>query len=194
MFESGSRSSSSLVRLLCGAAMLLLVAASVSAQTATGEATAPTLKLKGLDGKTYDVAQMRGQVVLVSFGATWCKPCEWELTALEELKAEYANRPVKFLWVSIETKQEAADEWLRQYAKSRHLTMPVLRDTERTVFAQFSTRLRLPMIVFFDRQGTFAAPKHTGMNPDPIEYKKTIRARLDALLKRQAQTKTSAPD
>jgi len=181
-----------LVHLLCCASLLLLIAASVSAQTATNETTAPTLKLKGVDGKTYDVAQMHGQVVLVSFGATWCKPCEWELTALEELKAEYADRPVKFLWVSIETQKEAADEWLRQYAKARHLTMPVLRDTERTVFAQFSTRLRLPMIVFFDRQGTFAAPKHTGMNPDPIEYKKTIRTRLDALLKAQAQTQTGA--
>ena len=192
MFDSGRSRSSLLVRLLCGAALLLLIAASVSAQTATNDPTAPTLKLKGVDGKTYDVAQMHGQVVLVSFGATWCKPCEWELTALEELKAEYANRPVKFLWVSIETEKEAADEWLRQYAKARHLTMPVLRDTDRTVFAQFSTRLRLPMLVFFDRQGAFAAPKHTGMNPDPIEYKKTIRARLDALLKAQAQTQTSA--
>src|SRR5205085_5469550 len=125
MFDSGRSRSSLLVRLLCGAALLLLIAASVSAQTATDDPTAPTLKLKGVDGKTYDVAQMHGQVVLVSFGATWCKPCEWELTALEELKAEYANRPVKFLWVSIETEKEAADEWLRQYAKARHMTMPL---------------------------------------------------------------------
>ena len=121
--------------------------------------------------------------MVVSFGATWCKPCEWELTALEELKAEYANRPVKFLWVSIETEKEAADEWLRQYAKAHRLTMPVLRDTERTVFAQFSTRLRLPMIVFFNQRGEFAAPRHTGMSADPIEYKQRMRARIDGLLK-----------
>jgi peroxiredoxin len=191
MFDT-RRSSTLLARWLCGISLLLLIAATATAQTATNETTAPTLKLKGLDGKTYDVAQMRGQVVLVSFGATWCKPCEWELTALEELKVEYANRPVKFLWVSVETQKEAADEWLRQYAKARHLTMPVLRDADRTVFAQFSTRLRLPMIVFFDRQGVFAAPKHTGINSDPIEYKRTLRTRLDALLKTQAQTQTGA--
>src|SRR5437588_2141429 len=125
MFDSGSRGLPLLVRLLCCAWLLLLITASVSAQT---EAAAPTLKLKGVDGKTYDVAQMRGQVVLVSFGATWCKPCEWELTALEELKQEYAHKPVKFLWVSIETQKEAADDWLRQYAKAHRLTIPVLRD------------------------------------------------------------------
>lgn len=165
---------------------LLLLTTAARAQTASDPAL--TLKLKGVDGKTYDVAQMRGQVVLVSFGATWCKPCEWELSALEELKAEYSNRPVKFFWVSVDTEKEAANEWLRAYAKAHRLTMPVLRDPNRTVFAQFSQRLRLPMVVFFDRQGAFAAPKHTGMAPDPIEYKKTIRARLDALLNAQAQT------
>ncbi len=184
-------SSTKLLRLfsrsLCCALLLLTIAAAAMAQTAADDATAISLKLKGVDGKTYDVAQMHGAVVLVSFGATWCKPCEWELSALEELKEEYARRPVKFLWVSVETKQQASDDWLRQYAKMHHLTMPVLRDLDFAAFGQFSQRLRLPMVVFFDQTGAFAAPKHTGMAADPIEYKRVIRSRLDALLRAQTQ-------
>jgi peroxiredoxin len=167
---------------LCFIALTLAGAASVAAQDATASTAAINVKLKGVDGKVYDVATMRGQVVLVSFGATWCKPCEWELTALEELKEEYAKKPVRFLWVSVDTKQQASDDWVRQYAKAHHLTMPVLRDPDFAAFGQFSQRIRLPMVVFFDRAGAFAAPKHTGMSSDPIEYKKRIRTRLDALL------------
>ena len=140
------------------------------------------IKLKGIDGKTYDVATMRGEVVLVSFGATWCKPCAWELEALEDLKKEYAGRGVKFLWVSIENDDQTSNDLLRDYAKSLKMTIPVLRDPEKLAFAQFSERVRLPMVVFFDREGKFAAPKHTGMSSQAEDYKKIMRARLDSLL------------
>jgi thiol-disulfide isomerase/thioredoxin len=140
------------------------------------------IKLKGVDGKTYDVAEMRGEVVLVSFGATWCKPCAWELEALEELKKEYAGRGVKFLWVSIENDDQTSNELLRDYAKSLKMTIPVLRDPEKAAFAQFSERVRLPMVVFFDREGNFIPPKHTGMTSQAEDYKKIIRGRLDSIL------------
>jgi thiol-disulfide isomerase/thioredoxin len=173
---------------------MLACSGMVAAQDTSARTAALNVKLKGVDGKIYDVTEMRGQVVLVSFGATWCKPCEWELTALAELQEEYARKPVRFLWVSVDTKQQASDAWVRQYAKMHRLTMPVLRDPDYAAFGQFSQRLRLPMIVFFDQMGTFAGPKQTGMSSDPIEYKKNVRARLDALLARpvtRAETNTN---
>src|SRR2546422_10659241 len=54
--------------------------------------TDPKFRLQGLDGRVYDLADQRGNVVLVSFGATWCAPCSTELRALAELLAEYQNR------------------------------------------------------------------------------------------------------
>ena len=60
------------------------------------------MKLQGLDRHFYDLADLRGNVVLVSFGATWCAPCSTELRALEELLNEYRAQPVKFFWVSVE--------------------------------------------------------------------------------------------
>jgi thiol-disulfide isomerase/thioredoxin len=169
--------------LLCGALLLLPLAGSRA-----GTKEQVTVKLKGIDGKTYDIAAMRGEVVLVSFGATWCKPCAWELEALEALKQEYAGRGVKFLWVSIESDDQTSNELLRDYAKSLKMTIPVLRDPEKTAFAQFSERVRLPMVVFFDREGKFVAPKHTGMTSQAEDYKKVIRARLDAILSAQEIT------
>jgi len=173
-------------RHLLSVALIVFGAPMAVAQSASDHAAPITLKLKGVDGKTYDVAEMHGQVVVVSFGATWCKPCEWELAALEELKVEYAQRPVRFLWVSVDTKEQASDAWLKQYAKLHNITIPVLRDADFAAFSQFNDRLRLPMIVFFNERGEFAAPRHTGMSADPIEYKQRMRARIDALLKAEA--------
>jgi hypothetical protein len=75
--------------------------------------TDPLLKLQGLDGKVYDLSELRGSVVLVSFGATWCAPCSTELRALEEILNEYREKPVKFFWVSIERPEEITNAALR---------------------------------------------------------------------------------
>jgi cytochrome c biogenesis protein CcmG/thiol:disulfide interchange protein DsbE len=171
-------------RFYFAALLSVLLCGALSLAASHAEANDPvSIKLKGVDGKTYDVAAMRGEVVLVSFGATWCKPCEWELEALEALKTEYAGRGVRFLWVSIESDDQTSNELLRNYAKSLKLTIPVLRDPEKAAYAQFSERVRLPMVVFFDREGKFVAPKQTGMSSQAEEYKKLIRSRLDALLR-----------
>src|SRR5437588_2135802 len=69
----------------------------------------PRMKLQGLDGRVYDMNDLHGNVVLVSFGATWCAPCSTELRALEELLVEYRNKPVKFYWVSIESPDQVSN-------------------------------------------------------------------------------------
>ncbi len=139
-------------------------------------------KLKAIDGKVYDTSATGGEVWVVSFGATWCTPCTWELVAIEELKEEYANKPVRFLWISIEDERRASNNILKQYAKERRLTIPVLRDSDGAVFAQFSTTTRIPLVAFFDREGNFVAPAHRGMSSEISEYKKLVRGRVDALL------------
>jgi thiol-disulfide isomerase/thioredoxin len=146
------------------------------------------IRLRGADGKTYDVADMRGQVVLVSFGATWCQPCKEELKALEQLKKEYKDKPVRFLWISIESEEEVSDGGLRDYAKGLKLSFPVLRDVDKSTFARFSQRLRLPTILFFDRDGKLSLPNHVGMAAIPV-YLAKMRERLDKLLTIEAATR-----
>ena len=121
---------------------------SVSSQVKPVPAS-PNMKLQGLDGRVYDLNDLRGNVVLVSFGATWCGPCTAELRALGELLVEYRGKPVKFYWISIEGPDEVSNDGLKRYAKERRVSFPVLRDTAKMVFSQFSPRVRLPMIVLF---------------------------------------------
>ncbi len=153
----------------------------VSSQTKTAT-TVTTMKLQGLDGRVYDMNELRGSVVLVSFGATWCAPCSTELRALEELLAEYRNKPVKFYWVSIESPDQVTNSALKRYAKERKVSFPVLRDTAKMVFSQFSPRVRLPMIVLLAKDGRVDAPVQFGMRSPADAYKAGMRARLNKLL------------
>src|SRR5436190_310047 len=122
--------------------LFLAAVAGVEAQPAPAPLPGnPSFKLQGLDGKVYDLTELRGNVVLVSFGATWCAPCTTELRALEQILAEYRNKPVRFFWVSIEREEEVSNRDLKRYAKERRVSFPVLRDDARMVFLQFTSKV-----------------------------------------------------
>lgn len=153
------------------------------AKGAAEQASGEGFRLKGLDGKFYDTSQMKGDVVVVSFGATWCVPCTWELVAIEELKVEYKGKPVRFMWVNIEDPKRTTNNILKFYVKDRRLTIPVLRDPGGAVLARYeSTSTRIPVMVMFDRDGRVSEPVHKGMPQDIVLYKQMVRERVNSLL------------
>ena len=54
-------------------------------------AQVPQLQVQTVDGKRYDLAEHRGQWVLVNFWATWCGPCLQEMPELSALHAMRGN-------------------------------------------------------------------------------------------------------
>jgi len=158
----------------------LVFSSGVQAQDSTQRK--PTFKLQALDGRVTDLANEKGNVVLVSFGATWCAPCSTELRVLNEVVAEYKEKPVKFFWVNVETPEQITNAALKRYAKQRSLSFPVLRDSSQAVFSQFSPRVRLPMIIVLNKDGDVDGAAQFGMRSPPDAYKTDIRARLDKLL------------
>lgn len=77
---------------------------------AMGEAKAqlPTVTLKDISGKTVttDTLSNNGKPLIISFFATWCKPCNRELTAISEVYDEWQEETgVKLIAVSIDQAQ-----------------------------------------------------------------------------------------
>jgi thiol-disulfide isomerase/thioredoxin len=169
---------------------LLLAADGARAQGAGAPAPSADgegFRLKGLDGKFYDTSEMKGDVLVVSFGATWCVPCTWEQVAVEELKVEYKGKPVRFLWVSIEETKSVSNNILRHYAKEWRMTVPVLRDPGGVALAQYEKAgSRIPVVVFFDTEGRQSGAAHKGMPQDITVYKQLVRERVNALLAARA--------
>ena len=70
----------------------------------------PAVTLQDMDGKSVNTAELTngGKPMIISFWATWCKPCMRELKALHELYADWQDETgVKIVIVSIDQAQDA---------------------------------------------------------------------------------------
>ena len=68
----------------------------------------PSVSLKDIDGKTIDTAKLdnEGKPFVISFFATWCKPCNRELKAISEQYADWQDETgMKVVAISIDQAQ-----------------------------------------------------------------------------------------
>src|SRR5260221_9636170 len=84
------------------------------AQVGAGD-RAPDFTLQTFDGKTVNLADLRGQVVLVNFWASWCIPCSQEAPDLENTWRQYQERGVVFVGVDYVDTETEARTYLSHY-------------------------------------------------------------------------------
>jgi cytochrome c biogenesis protein CcmG/thiol:disulfide interchange protein DsbE len=85
---------------------------------------APALAGDDLYGEPVSLADLRGQVVVVNFWATWCDPCRDEQPALERVRREYQDQGVEFLGVDERDDLAAAQAWVEEF----DVTYPSVQD------------------------------------------------------------------
>lgn len=76
----------------------------------TDKAPIPPLTLQDLQGKTHNLNDYKGQVVLLQFWATYCVPCRKEMPSMNKLIKKMGDVPFKILAVDMgETKEEVSE-------------------------------------------------------------------------------------
>ena len=58
-----------------------------------------------LKGKTHNLADYEGKVVLVNFWASWCPPCIYEMPELQRLKKHFSDRPFEVITIDVGEKK-----------------------------------------------------------------------------------------
>ena len=89
----------------------------------------PTTKVRDLNGKqiSFNEAFEKGKVTMVSFWATWCKPCIQELQTYHGLFDEWKTKyGAKLIAVSIDDSRNA--QKVAPFIKSRNWQYDVLLD------------------------------------------------------------------
>lgn len=112
---------------------------------------APTFRLPATDGSVVDLSEMKGQVVVLNFWATWCAPCRVEMP---ELQAAYqANQEDGLRIVAIEIRASGSAEESAGLLEERGVRFPNVRDASGLMEERFIRRPAWPTTIFIDREG-----------------------------------------
>ncbi|MGC8213049.1 TlpA disulfide reductase family protein [Ralstonia solanacearum] len=91
--------------LTLGAGLVSRLPAAHAASLEVGR-PAPPLVLHTLDGRRISTEDLRGQVVVLTFWATWCEPCRTELPLLSAYAARHADLGLRVLGFSLDEPDE----------------------------------------------------------------------------------------
>lgn len=130
---------------------VLLAAAAAVRPAAAADLTgvqAPDFVLKSLSGANLRLSEYRGDVVLLSFWASWCGECRAQLRGLATLYARYRDAGADLLTVNLDRKRREAQET----AASLRIAYPVLLDTAGKVSALYRVD-SMPVLILIDRDG-----------------------------------------
>jgi len=169
-----------------GLAVLMMMV--VAGLTAFAQNPAPRhvdFSMHSIDGQTVTSDSLRGEIVVLAFGASWLPLSKTQLQGVRKLADEYSNRGVVVYWVSTESddsksKNFASDEQLRAFSQKYGLKVTVLRDPDGVISKKFGVD-QLPSIVILDKQGNVSDGPIGGLDPTG-NLASQLAARLDKLL------------
>lgn len=109
-----------------------------------------------LTKQRVDVADLRGDVVVVNVWGSWCAPCRTEAPVLADMATRFADRDVAFLGVNVKDNTAAAQAFEAKFA----IPYPSIADPNGTALLSLTNIVPasvVPVTLVLDRQGRVAA-------------------------------------
>lgn len=170
--------------------LALLVALASVAQSAPSRVEDPVpasinFRLRTTEGGEITSEMVRGEVVVLAFGASWLPLSRKQVEGVQKLADQYSEQNLRVYWVSTESespksKNYASDGQLRDFARKHGLKVAVLRDPEGKLLKELGID-QLPSIVILDREGNVNVPVVGGLSPS-VNIAEQLAARLERLL------------
>jgi peroxiredoxin len=128
---------------------------------------APDFTVRDAD-RTVTLSQLKGQIVVLNFWATWCPPCIEEMPSLVQMQRLMKSRGITVLAVSVDVDPSSYQRFLRDH----NVNLLSVRDGDNKSNALYGT-FKFPETYIIDRSGVVRR-KFIGAvdwtEPDVIEY------------------------
>lgn len=133
----------------------------------------PEFSVKDLQGREISSADLRGNVVLIDFWATWCQPCKKEMPGYQKLLGRYGSRGFAVVGFKFDTMKDMEDPIM--FAKNMGVRYPLAVATD-DLKQKFGGIEGLPTTLLYDREGVLRE-KVIG-----FEYTDNIESKVKSLL------------
>jgi thiol-disulfide isomerase/thioredoxin len=127
---------------------------------------APTFKLTGMNGRSYEAGGKRDKPMMLNFWASWCGPCELEAPDLKSVYEKYKN-DFDLYGINTTNKDDLAEA--EKFVKLYKLTFPILLDKDGRVSDQFRFSM-IPTSFLIDRNGVVVDVFHV-LSPNELDHK-----------------------
>lgn len=127
--------------------------------TAAQDFTATTV-----DGKTVSLSSLKGKAVWLTFGATWCAPCQAEAP---DIQAAYEKTKANGVVVlSVFISEDTAT--VQDYGERIGLTFPLIPDSQDQIASAYRVN-GIPVHFFIDRSGILRSIVTGSLNPERMD-------------------------
>jgi peroxiredoxin len=110
---------------------------------------AKEFEVRALDNQRIRLSDFKGRVIFLNFWATWCKPCEEEMPAMQRLYQEYKSKGLVVLAISADAEGAVV---VTPFVKKHKLTFPIGLDPKLNVSGLYGV-WAVPSTYIIDRQG-----------------------------------------
>jgi len=107
------------------------------------------------------------KAVLLSFAASWCKPCKKELPQLQEIVDRYPKGTITAAVVVIDKEKELIDKMLKHAVEEAKVRLPLLSDRFNIVARRYGAD-EIPYLVLIDSPGRVVWT-HRGYDPGTMQ-------------------------
>jgi len=98
--------------------------------------------------RTVTLSQLKGQVVVLNFWATWCPPCIEEMPSLVQMQQRMKAKGVTVLAVSV----DADEKQYRRFLRDHNVSLLSVRDADQKSNELYGT-FKFPETYVIDRNG-----------------------------------------